>query len=257
MNGDDMLSALNHIDEKYIAEAEAAKISGGGIWLRVGSVAACLCLIFAGVYGLRQREMQMEKADQVMQTPAGGMQVITPITQPEKNEAKAEQPARGMQDFAISEEADYTGAEPDVYGVLSRNVRADGGMEDAVYPYVTVLRSAEELEDYCLTQGEIYDLESGFKEACEAYDESYFANNDLILLCVEEAGGAMTHQVTGMYQKNGIWIISVVRYVPEEATYDVSQWHILIEVQMGKVIAPESTVTVQVEYRENGYEAFG
>lgn len=251
MNGDDILSALNHIDEKYIAEAETAKISGRGIWLRVGSAAACLGLIFAGVYGLRQREMQMENADKVMQMPAGSVQMTKPTIQQEKNEGKAEQPARGMQDFAIANEADYTGVEPDMYGVLSRNVRTDGGMEDAVYPYVTVLRSAEELEDYCLTQGEIYDLESGFKEACEAYDESYFAKNDLILLCVEESGGALTYQVTGMYQENGNWIISVVRNMTEEAACDVAQWHILIEVQMGKVIAPGSTVTVQVENKEN------
>lgn len=239
MSGEDMVRALGFIDEKYIAEAESTKLSAKRVWLKVGSVAACLCLLLTGIYSLRQEGIPTEGANDMAQVPAGGYESI-----------QEDGTVRGYGEKEIMESAQED-AEPKSYVVSSREIRTDGGGEDISYPFVTILRSREELEDYCLAQGKIYDLESGFLEACSAYREDYFADNDLILLCVEETSGSVTHQVTDVREENGEWIITVVRYEPEEGTCDMAQWHILIEVQMGKVIAPESTVTVRFENKEN------
>ena len=50
MNGYDLLDAVGAIDEKYVAEASAAKKNTGKRWVRWGALAACLCIIAGGVY---------------------------------------------------------------------------------------------------------------------------------------------------------------------------------------------------------------
>lgn len=238
MSGEDMEKALGYIDERYIQEAETAKLSAKKVWLRVGSAAACLCLLLAGIYGLQQRNMPGEENQEMAQVPAGGWQ--------ENFMAHSNQADRSQAD----NEMICQGAEPKAYLVSTREIRTDGGNEDISYPFVTVLRSREELTDYCLAQGKVFDLETEFLDACKGYDESYFAQNDLILICVEEASGSVTHQVTDVREEKGGWIITVVRHEPEEKTADMAQWHILVEIQMGKVIAPEATVSVQLENKE-------
>ena len=238
MNGEDMVKALGYIDERYIQEAETAKLSTKGVWLRVGSVAACLCLLLAGFYGLRQRNLPGEGDQEMAQVPAGGWQ--------ENSVLYSNNADRSQTDKEIICE----NAEPNAYLVSTREIRTDGGNEDITYPFVTVLRSREELEDYCLAQGEVFDLETEFLDACKGYDESYFAKHDLILICVEETSGSVTHQVTDVREEKGGWIITVVRHEPEEKTADMAQWHILVEIQMGKVIAPEATVSVRLENKE-------
>ena len=52
MTGQELFYALSFVDEKYVAEAETARISKTP-WLKYLSVAACLCIILLGVYGMK------------------------------------------------------------------------------------------------------------------------------------------------------------------------------------------------------------
>lgn len=65
------------------------------------------------------------------------------------------------------------------YAFTAQSIRTDGGREDTVYPIIKVVRSPQELKDYCSAQEAVFDLEAGFLGACEAYDEAYFAQKDL------------------------------------------------------------------------------
>lgn len=53
MTGQELFYALSFVDERYIAEAEKAWVSGGIPWRKVLSVAACLCILIAGAFALR------------------------------------------------------------------------------------------------------------------------------------------------------------------------------------------------------------
>ena len=52
MTGQELFHALSFVDEKYVAEAETARISKTP-WMKYLSVAACLCIILLGVYSMR------------------------------------------------------------------------------------------------------------------------------------------------------------------------------------------------------------
>lgn len=248
MNGEDMAKALGFIDEKYIDEADTAKLTARGIWLRVGSLAACLCVLMAGIYGMRQASIPAQGQGEPTDGPGGYDGIMESMPESSLSDSAHSPNKRNEND---KPEAVASGIEPNAYGVSTQEIRTDGGAEGISYPFVTVLRSTEELEGYCLAQREIFDLESGFLDACSRYNDSYFAQNDLILVCIEEESGSVTHQITDVYEEKGVWIITVVRHMPQEKTDDMAQWHILVEVQMGKVIAPESTVVIRFENKEN------
>jgi hypothetical protein len=48
MTGTELLRGLSFVDERFIDEAENAKLSGGIPWMKILSVAACLCILLAG-----------------------------------------------------------------------------------------------------------------------------------------------------------------------------------------------------------------
>lgn len=50
MTGAELFEALSFVDEKYIQEAENANLHRATPWMKVLSVAACLCILITGVY---------------------------------------------------------------------------------------------------------------------------------------------------------------------------------------------------------------
>ena len=92
MNGTDLLEALGDVDEGFIHEAEhhAPRVIA---WRRMASLAACVCLLAAGLYALGPRfsgptEGSAEQAQDVLSGgPGGGEHKETtqpPAEQPEE-----------------------------------------------------------------------------------------------------------------------------------------------------------------------------
>ena len=53
MNGKDLFEAMSHVDERYVDEAESKMIPKTIPWIKLASMAACLCLLVMTVYSLR------------------------------------------------------------------------------------------------------------------------------------------------------------------------------------------------------------
>ena len=62
MTGQELFAALSFVDERYIAEADAITFRKNTPWMKVLSVAACLCILITGVYayGRMQSKGAME-----------------------------------------------------------------------------------------------------------------------------------------------------------------------------------------------------
>lgn len=58
MTGTELLRGLSFVDERFIDEAENAKLSGGIPWMKILSVAACLCILIAGAFAM---DFEMDK----------------------------------------------------------------------------------------------------------------------------------------------------------------------------------------------------
>lgn len=111
-------------------------------------------------------------------------------------------------------------------------VRTDGYQEFGDYPYISVIHSVEELEAYTKEQDEIYHLETDkeYIDACVRYDSSYFEDQILIFVLLEEPSGSNRHKVTAVSMENEKnMIIEIETIVPEWGDDDMAEWHIMIE----------------------------
>ena len=148
--------------------------------------------------------------------------------------------------------------DPDGYGFEAQYIRTDGGADSTRYPQTVVINSRKELEDYYESNRDIYDLERrdmvsldstiGFLDACDRYDDAYFERQQLVIILQEEPSGSNRHRITDVRRdfKNGGWIVSIRRLIPESGTDDMAQWHLLLEIEMGKVIDYGENINVKL-----------
>ena len=81
MTGTELLEALSFVDEKYIQEAENAKLRTGTPWMKILSVAACLCILITGVYAysqMQQKTAAPEAAAPPMAMPESAIEEAAP-----------------------------------------------------------------------------------------------------------------------------------------------------------------------------------
>ncbi len=136
-------------------------------------------------------------------------------------------------------------------------IRTDGSAENDLYPSFQVIRSVKELEDYYKQNRLLYDLERredpasdstvGFLDACDAYDESYFQDQILLLVLLEEGSGSIRHEVKKVGLKNGKMVLEIETHRPEIGTCDMANWHIFIEPEKGTKVESEQDITLLLD----------
>lgn len=139
-------------------------------------------------------------------------------------------------------------------------VRTNGGAEGIVYPYVKVVHTRQELDDYYQENRENFDLERkdkvyadttiGFLDACDKYDDVFFEKNTLLLIVLEEGSGSIKHNVRQVFSKNGFWSVYIDTVTPEAGTCDMAQWHILVELSQKDSAMGEENVAVYLDQKQ-------
>lgn len=129
-------------------------------------------------------------------------------------------------------------------------IRTGGG------PNVRVINSMEELHEYTeayftpLGEGETPEPGT-FRSAVQKYDESYFKEQVLILVTLEEPSGSIRHEVTSVERtKDGKLAVSVDRLVPQVHTDDMAGWHIIVEPEAGATVEYDTDVILFVDGEE-------
>jgi len=129
------------------------------------------------------------------------------------------------------------------YAFTAQYVRTDAVGESDDFPAVIVLDTFDELNGYIEDNRELFDLDSEFIAAVARYDEGYFLRQNLVLIRLEEPSGSIRHELTDV-RRNHQWQLSIDRVTPEVQTDDMAQWHIILEVQMGKVIDKDDGINL-------------
>lgn len=121
-----------------------------------------------------------------------------------------------------------------------------GSCAEATFPDVRRIDSREALEEYYQQNKDLfaldinYDNTPGFWETCKGYDETFFQEQCLVMVLLEEGSGSNRHEVWQVRREaDGTLSISIDTLVPECGTCDMAQWHILLE--LPRAYVPEST----------------
>lgn len=152
----------------------------------------------------------------------------------------------------------------DEYPISVQHIRTNGYNEGMDYPRITVVRSLDELNRYYETYKDLYDLGRkeivysdttiGFLDACDRYDEDFFAQNDLILVLWEEGSGSVRHEIRSIeLSDDHIWIIKGIRKNPEVGTCDMAEWHFIVEIEKGTVKEDDEIILELENWNSIGY----
>ena len=97
MTGAELFDALSFVDEKYVQEAENTNLRHNTPWMKVLSVAACLCVLITGVYAysrMQQKTAAPEAAAPAVAIPESAVEEAAPVEEaPVEEAAPAEEAA--------------------------------------------------------------------------------------------------------------------------------------------------------------------
>ncbi|MBQ8600201.1 MAG: hypothetical protein IJ407_02320 [Clostridia bacterium] len=132
----------------------------------------------------------------------------------------------------------------------SSYIRTNGYHEDIGYPAIRVMRSAEDLTSYYEQYKDLYDFDAGWDgiplmEAIEKYNATYFEDQVLLMVLLEEPSGSNRHKVNSLCKNSqGEIEIAIETMVPESGTDDMAEWHLMIEPEAGFEFSEGSAIQV-------------
>ncbi len=152
-----------------------------------------------------------------------------------------------------------TAGDPEVLFYGAQYVRTNGDMGES-HARTKVIRSREELEAYYEANKESFDLERrttvyadstpGFLDACDRYDDAFFASRELLIVVLEEGSGSIRHEVTSLrHAGEGQWLLEGFCLTPKVGTCDMAQWHILCEIAKD-VVQDEDIIELKLTGKE-------
>lgn len=144
-----------------------------------------------------------------------------------------------------------SGDDPAPLDFRAQSIRTDGYSSGMTYPMAVVIRSAQELQDYCDTNQGRWQLE-GLLEAAKAYDDAYFRDRVLILVVLEANSGSVRYTVTDLLPAKDRLTVRIQVDAPEYGTSDMAQWHILIEPPVGLKVPDADSVDVVFDLPNSG-----
>ena len=138
----------------------------------------------------------------------------------------------------------------------ARFIRTYGYCNDENYPSAVVIKSQNELNDYCKNNTDVLcienkgyasdDLGVSLSDAFAQYDAAFFEENYLIFILLEEGSGSVTHEIRSVTRTQDQKIcVSVDSILPDGAgTSDMAQWHIVLELSRDVLMESAKDVIV-------------
>lgn len=263
MNASFLHDALTLLPEDLIAETDAlrqAKKPRIIPWKKVLPMAACLCLILltaptmiALLSPKGAKEMAMDYAAPAEAAPApAAAEKEAAMDQFKMEDAPAETLSPKVGAAMNDGSQEDRGLTPQIgaaYGLTAHYLPTqlcDAGIGQRI----TVISNRSELDDYLAQYSSLYS-DDALVTACEAYDDDYFADNQLVILLTAEylptasySGNVLLPIQSGNWfvnrdGENG-WVIGVGDMVHDLST---AQQHILLELPH-QLIAPGDSITL-------------
>ena len=261
MNPEKLHDALNQLPDDLIAAADAlrqARKTKIILWKRLVPMAACFALVLGALY--IALPILSPKGSQAAAPEAAPMEMMQDsMSQMEiagvpENRAEPEAPAEAapreepgaavendgapLAPEAEEEAATATGA----FGIPVTGYGYCIGAEEPDETQITIISTWKEWETF-LTDTPRLTEEGGFENR---YDESYFAQKQLIAVVTTAASSSVRYEVDSIEKTGtGTWTLTITQYNPEWFTDDMTQQLILIE--LPRTVAPEDEITLNLE----------
>ncbi len=223
-----LLEAIGYLDEDLLERSEKKQEPKKYAWVGWTALAACVCLVCAGAWGIFNPVKTNDSA-----APEAMHSANTIL------DSDTKEPGKMNQYFE-----DFSGAITDkVYGALAvRFIRTGGFSRKDPSPAVAV-NNRQQLEEYIAANDVIF-ASTNFAEECRKYDDAFFEKTQLVILALDGVSGSVSHELVDITDTQKAWNVRIGRHYPKKITKDLAFWHVLIEVEAG-LIGENDRITIQ------------
>lgn len=234
MNAEMLHDALNLLPGDLITATDKLRSrprKQGVRWLRHAAMAACFVLIlgagllitpfFFGMGGSSAPSVEDSMMQEAVHHSANGSEAEAPMEQPPA--AAGTPAAEGSVDSTACAPEETERAFPWVNAktqYIQIPLLDSTLCIDKAYPAPRLIRTRQELEDYCEANSQLHNMDN-FREGCKIYDDTFFAENDLLLVETEGSYDAVHHEVLSLTeQRDGSWELTIRRQDANMAAAD-------------------------------------
>ena len=246
MNPEKIHDALNQLPDDLLEQTDALRRAQKPrviLLKRLLPIAACFVLVLGALYvtmpllqGASKDSMMVGDTAKPEAAPAE-----TPMEHHSISDAAGQLEEPGAPLAPESDENKY-GALSDDYEIPVTAVSYHTGASEPDELQVRVVSSLSEWEAYLAGNLRLAEA-TGFENV---YDESYFADNQLIILITTAASSSVRYEIDSIRSAGtGVWELTGRRIEPEWFTDDMEQQHILV--QLPRMVEPEDSVILNLQ----------
>ena len=226
MTGEQFHDALTLLPADLIAQADKIRCHKPKIipWKRYAALAACFAVVLCAAAAYRSVQQKNANTEMAVAAPFAAMR-DTENAAEEDAAAPRMEAAQGVPETAASNAMADSGIN---FTCVETPVNVHTTASFVHGPSATGITSREELDDYLSKWDRLYLLDALW-DACQIYDEDWFAFHDLLLIPVDRVTGPCA--VTDMTITDDGCEITVA--LSGDKTEEPTNYHILLPVEKG------------------------
>lgn len=229
MTGEQLHDALTLLPADLIAQADEARCRKSNVirWKQLAAMAACFALLICSAAVFHHSQQKNSSTEMAAAAPFAAMR--------EEAAASGDTGAPRMEAAKGVPETSYSNAAADSAIAFTCVETPDNLHTTACYahgPCATAIESREELDAYLSKWDRLYLLDDLW-DACEIYEEGWFASHDLLLIPVDDVYAGQTCVISDMTLQNGDCAITIT--LTGEETGDSTNYHVVVPTEKGAV----------------------
>lgn len=232
MTGEQLHDALTLLPGDLIAQADEARSRKPSVirWKQLAAMAACFALLICSAVVFYHSQQKSSPTDMAAAAPFAAMQeeaaadTASGDTGSRRMEAAKGVPETSYSNAAADSAIAFTCVETP-YNLHTTACYAHG-------PCATAIASREELDAYLSKWDRLYLLDN-LRDACEIYDDGWFASHDLLLIPVDGVSAGQTCVISDMTLQDGACAITIA--LTGEETGDSTNYHVVVPAEKGAV----------------------
>lgn len=253
MTGKELLEGMSFVKDEIVQESEE-RPSRKRQYIRLLSMAACLCVVIAGAFAWEyfSRPQQLESAGSV----ASGMDGAENLQQYESagnTASEIDREANLQQESAVEPPEDMMN-----YPFEAQYIRISADRTELEEPEmmpnqsVRLIRSARELDEYlqqnkALAHSENSETGEALPVSFERYGEAFFSEKDLLLITPEQESNISGYEIQSLHPDSSDgWVIEGTVFTQDDGAADEAQWQILLEIPKD-LITPDDKIVLNFQ----------
>ena len=232
MTGEQFHDALTLLPADLITQADEARCRKPNVirWKRYAAMAACFALLICSAAVFHHSQQKSSSTEMAAAVPFAAMR-----EEAAADTASGDTGAPRMEAAKGVPETSYSNAAADsalAFTCVETPVNVHSTASFVHGPAATGITSREELDAYLSKWDRLYLLDD-LRDACEIYEEAWFASHDLLLIPVDNVYAGQTCVISDMTLQNGGCTITIT--LTGEETGGSTNYHIVVPTEKGAV----------------------